>query len=170
MEWSLPELDGRFSARITTSTKQQARNDIQALIRRLRANLVIIDVAFDASSLTLHACGPKSAIEEDLSALPAHEGGIARIFDCGYKLDTHQLEHLEQHLKNVYGNSTRISNLTMQNGRPLYDLESVASQWNSENPVSIMVTHHNPRLPRVTELGSVKCLPIEQNRLLGEQI
>jgi hypothetical protein len=163
MASNVGNVDEVHSIHITSSTTAQERTIIQASLSEHDISLVIIDTAFDGSSLTLRLLRRTDNIEQELNALPAHGEGFARIFDYSYNFDEQHLKQFEEYVRKVYQHSSKISYSTTA-----YDLDGIVSQWNSDVPVWLRADDYTLESKSVRDSSNyLRCLPIETNRLLS---
>ena len=133
-------------------------------------SLVVCDTAFDGSLLGLHYLGCKDALEEQLRELPAHEEGVARIFDHSANFRLDQIEQLQAFLTRTYDDANGISRFTSRDTSLAYDVDSIASQWTSDIPVCLEANGYAPQSSARCALRWLKSLPVKVNRLLSEYI
>lgn len=162
-----------YKVQVTASTKVQERKTIQASLSRPSVSLVIIDLAFDGSSLWVYSFSRMHGVIEELSSLPAHQEGAARIFDYPYDFNKEHLEQLWQYLRNTYPNcdATRIMD---KSDVFAYGMDSIASQWTSDIPDWLMANDNAPKSSKNGQFQNsskfLRCMPVGENRSLSRQI
>ena len=156
---------------VTADTPALERKQLQYLFSTETVSLLVVDCPFDGGSLNIYLFHWTDDIERELGTLPAHEEGVARIFDYSFEFEENHLQRLRDYFNNVCQSSKWIPMVTSGHADSLYDLDNIASQWTSDDPDWLKAEDHIPTLQdNGRDFKFLKCLPIERNRLLGKSI
>jgi hypothetical protein len=156
-----------------------AQNEPNDRLARGDLRLVVVDVPLEGKpKVLLCKIFSEDDMEHELSSLPLHDLGVARIYNYVHHFSDHEISQLRVHIEKT---STYLSEFELSpDGSDAYDIDDIQLQWNncSSGP-------NNVNWAKALGYGGmscrdgiysdsaatyIRCLPIGTDRLIGTYI